>query len=166
MTAVPYGIVVSSSITPPFGGLSSCPGYVTHALLALAPLYSLPEGNFRVRLACFSHAASVRSEPGSNSSLNIVPSRKAWSRPDSIRPCVPANDCSKADHWSRAQNRAWVDRKMILVGREFLRGSPDHGTRLWRAPKLKILLQAVTRILSGCLSQVRHPGIIARRPMP
>jgi hypothetical protein len=36
-------------------------------LLTRAPLYSLPEGNFLARLACVRHAASVRSEPGSNS---------------------------------------------------------------------------------------------------
>ena len=64
-------LVVSSSITPPFGGLSSCLGYVTHALLTLSPRYSYPEGYFRARLAWVSHAASVRSEPGSNPSLEI-----------------------------------------------------------------------------------------------
>jgi hypothetical protein len=36
-------------------------------LLTRAPLYSSPEGDFRVRLACVRHAASVDSEPGSNS---------------------------------------------------------------------------------------------------
>ena len=61
--------VVSSSIAPPFGGLSSCPGYVIHALLTLPPRYLSPEGDVGVRLAWVSHAASVRSEPGSNPSL-------------------------------------------------------------------------------------------------
>ena len=41
-------------------------------LLTRAPLYSLPEGNFRVRLACLRHAASVDSEPGSNSRYKFV----------------------------------------------------------------------------------------------
>ena len=41
-------------------------------LLTRAPLYSLPEGNFRVRLACLRHAASVDSEPGSNSRYNLI----------------------------------------------------------------------------------------------
>ena len=36
-------------------------------LLTRAPLYSVPEGTFLVRLACVKHAASVRSEPESNS---------------------------------------------------------------------------------------------------
>ena len=36
-------------------------------LLTRAPLYSPGRPGFRVRLACVKHAASVRSEPGSNS---------------------------------------------------------------------------------------------------
>ncbi len=42
-------------------------------LLTRAPLYSTPEGVFRVRLACLRHAASVDSEPGSNSRLKVHP---------------------------------------------------------------------------------------------
>ena len=41
-----------------------------HVLLTRTPLYSLPEGSFLVRLACVKRAASVDSEPGSNSRLN------------------------------------------------------------------------------------------------
>ena len=41
-------------------------------LLTRAPLYSGPESPFLVRLACVRHAASVDSEPGSNSRLNPV----------------------------------------------------------------------------------------------
>ncbi len=70
--------------------------HVTHALLALSPLYLLPEGSFRVRLACFSHAASVRSEPGSNSSLVY-----RSTRPEQI-------------------GRVKFDGRMILVGRVYL----------------------------------------------
>ena len=47
--------------------LFPCSGYVTHALLTLAPLTAILLLR-SVRLACLSHAASVRSEPGSNSS--------------------------------------------------------------------------------------------------
>ncbi len=54
-------------ISPPFGELSPAWGQVAHVLLTLAPLYSPPEGSFLVRLACVRRAASVRSEPGSNS---------------------------------------------------------------------------------------------------
>ena len=41
-------------------------------LLTRAPLYLPPEGGFRVRLACLRHAASVDSEPGSNSRYKFV----------------------------------------------------------------------------------------------
>ena len=58
--------VVSSRITTPFEELSASIGYVSYPLLTLTPLYS-PCG-FPVRLACLNPAASVRSEPGSNSS--------------------------------------------------------------------------------------------------
>src|SRR5690606_14269174 len=42
-------------------------GQVSHLVLTSSPLYSSPEGDFRARLACLIHAASVHSEPGSNS---------------------------------------------------------------------------------------------------
>ena len=41
-------------------------------LLTRAPLYLSPEGDFLVRLACLRHAASVDSEPGSNSRYKFV----------------------------------------------------------------------------------------------
>jgi hypothetical protein len=62
--------VVSSCITIPFGKLFTSARYVDEPLLTLTPLYS-PCG-FLVRLACLNPAASVRSEPGSNSSKVFV----------------------------------------------------------------------------------------------
>ncbi len=72
-------LLSTSGITSPFGSLpkqtllSRCPGYVTHALLTLSPLNcsQLPKSS-SVRLACLNHAASVRSEPGSISSIDIL----------------------------------------------------------------------------------------------
>ena len=58
---------VLSGISPAFAGLFQTGRQVVYVLLTRAPLYSHPEGCFRVRLACVKHAASVRSEPGSNS---------------------------------------------------------------------------------------------------
>jgi len=52
--------------------LSRSAGLITYALLTRAPLYLPPEGDFLVRLACVRHAASVCSEPGSNSPLISV----------------------------------------------------------------------------------------------
>ena len=61
-------------ISHPFGRLSPARRQVTHALLTRLPLYSQPEGYFRVRLACIRHAASVDSEPGSNSQVKDIAS--------------------------------------------------------------------------------------------
>ena len=62
--------MVSSRITIPFGKLFASGGYVSYPLLTLTPLYlGYP---FLARLACLSPAASVRSEPGSNSSKVFV----------------------------------------------------------------------------------------------
>ena len=52
--------------------LSPARGQITHVLLTRSPLYLGTEAPFRVRLACLIHAASVRSEPGSNSPLKNV----------------------------------------------------------------------------------------------
>ena len=74
-TSEPFDSVVLSGISPPFEELSRIQRQVAHVLLTRSPLYS-PEG-FLVRLACVRHAASVRSEPGSNSPIDIsVPKGK------------------------------------------------------------------------------------------
>jgi hypothetical protein len=64
---LPIRGVVLSGISATFVELSRIHRQIIHVLLTLAPLYWFPEGNFLVRLACVRHAASVRSEPGSNS---------------------------------------------------------------------------------------------------
>ena len=63
---MPLGITYG--IRPPFGGLSPASGQVAHVLLTRSPL-DLPKQALLslVRLACLIHAASVRSEPESNS---------------------------------------------------------------------------------------------------
>jgi hypothetical protein len=61
--------VVLFGISIPFGMLSPIQGQITHVLLTRSPLYSPSEEGFLVRLACVRHAASVRSEPGSNSPI-------------------------------------------------------------------------------------------------
>ena len=59
-------------ITHRFQWLSRSKGYVGYVLLTLSPLYSSED--FRARLACLIHAASVRSEPGSNPSIEVFES--------------------------------------------------------------------------------------------
>ena len=67
-------IGMSCGISPAFAGLSPFEGQVAHVLRTRAPcarfLYCYRK--LRTRLACVKHAASVRSEPGSNSRLNLV----------------------------------------------------------------------------------------------
>jgi hypothetical protein len=76
LTATPKEIVVLCGISSPFEELFPTRRQVTHVLLTRAPLYSPSCPGFRVRLACVKHAASVRSEPGSNSPRNPVLSNR------------------------------------------------------------------------------------------
>ena len=62
---------VLSGISLLFKRLSQAGRQVVYVLLTRAPLYSPSEEDFLVRLACVKHAASVRSEPGSNSRVEI-----------------------------------------------------------------------------------------------
>ena len=63
---------VVRGISTPCEVLSPNGGHVTHVLLTRAPLYSPPCEGFLARLACVKHAANVRSEPGSNSPVQIL----------------------------------------------------------------------------------------------
>ena len=67
----PYNWWSLSGISCRFQQLSRTRGQIIHALLTRAPLYSGAEAPFRVRLACVKHAASVQSEPESNSPVQI-----------------------------------------------------------------------------------------------
>ncbi len=68
-TPAPEDAVVPSSITTRFQELSQSGGYVNELLLTLPPRYSSED--FHAQLACLNPAASVRSEPGSNSSKKL-----------------------------------------------------------------------------------------------
>ena len=157
-TCVP---VVSSSIRLPFDSLSSCPGYVAHVLRTLSPRYRPSCPGFRARLAWVSHAASVRSEPGSNPSVDYrsVPRQTGTERPalnrlgtrsplpgirqHRPRPCLGAGSMERF-YWRRARR-----------GPARLPPSNRPGGRL----SLKILHSGVgiiTRILSG--SGLRMPA--------
>ena len=64
-----------SGISGRFQPLSRSPGQIVDTLLTLSPLYSQTEVRFLAQLACLSHAASVRSEPGSNPSWFFLTAR-------------------------------------------------------------------------------------------
>jgi hypothetical protein len=65
---------MSCGISSPFDELSPIRGQIAHVLLTRAPcahsLYCYRK--LRTRLACVKHAASVRSEPGSNSRVKLA----------------------------------------------------------------------------------------------
>ena len=61
-----YGVL--AGVSPRY---SPSQGQIDHVLLTLSPLYSPAEAGFPVRLACLNHAANVRSEPGSNPSVEV-----------------------------------------------------------------------------------------------
>ena len=66
--------VVLCGISTTFAVLSPCEGQVAHALLTRPPLSTQSinrsfDHELLARLACVRHAASVRPEPGSNSSV-------------------------------------------------------------------------------------------------
>ena len=63
-----------SGLSSGFPELSPSDRQLGYVLLARPPRYS-PEG-FHVRLACLIHAANVRSEPGSNPSLDVLSERQ------------------------------------------------------------------------------------------
>ncbi len=69
-------------ISPGFPRLFPARGQVSHVLLTRAPLYSRGCPRFLVRLACVRHAASVDSEPGSNSRLkpDVLPTGRSEDR--------------------------------------------------------------------------------------
>ena len=75
-------------ITHRFQRLFRSEGYVGYVLLTLSPLYSSED--FRARLACLIHTASVRSEPGSNPSVDLNWLCSFWS-PN------PTFDCRNSD---------------------------------------------------------------------
>ena len=66
-----FRLMALVGISSGFPELFQTERYVIHVLLTRPPLYSSSEDNFRARLACVRHAASVRSEPGSNSPIKL-----------------------------------------------------------------------------------------------
>ena len=84
-------------ISPPFGGLFPIRGQIAHVLRTRAPCAGLYCYRLRTRLACVKHAASVRSEPGSNSRLKPVAWRKKNSL-DKIQASLPSKIVSRSNY--------------------------------------------------------------------
>ena len=69
--AGPEGPADVCGISNPFGLLSPAEGQIIHVLRTRPPLYYRAEALILVRLACVRPAANVRSEPGSNSPIEL-----------------------------------------------------------------------------------------------
>ena len=100
-------------ISPAFAGLFPIGGQIAHVLRTRAPCTDLYCYRLCTRLACVKHAASVRSEPGSNSRLKPVAWRKKKPGPKSGPACQAkllvaqihsTHSCSKTRMGS---NRFW-----------------------------------------------------------
>jgi hypothetical protein len=104
LTSDPCGPVVSCGISTPLGVLSPARRQVLHALLTRSPLYSRGCPLFRVRLACLIHAASVRSEPGSNSPFSNLLIETASRPPLSWKVLVSTNKPVCAILFSKSEN--------------------------------------------------------------
>ena len=106
---------MSCGISSSFPEVFPTSGQVTHVLLTRPPLDSgsCPPG--LARLACVKHAASVHSEPGSNSPLKSVPSARPFG--------------------TRRQIRAGPEfiRKFLPCGRSALSGQKQQNIDVWHA---------------------------------
>ena len=93
----------SCGISPSFPGLFPTRGWIIHVLLTRPPLYS-PCG-FLVRLACVKRAASVDSEPGSNSHFICLSLTRGTGMGSAYRfPCLGTQDLTKTLHPTRLSN--------------------------------------------------------------
>ena len=121
-------------ISSDFSELSPTLGHVTHPLLTRSPLYSPPEGDFLARLACLNHAASVRSEPGSNPSWFEM--AKGFLR------CPKAAEvtCMFVNKTSLDVSTAFAKRKPLLPKKVAFRRRQDNETgEAFASPRLGII---------------------------
>jgi hypothetical protein len=102
--------VVLSGISPSFDGLSQSPGQVIHVLLTRAPVYSPSCPDFLPRLACLRHAASVRSEPGSNSPCKLILSSR-------VDAATASNGKDRPQLYKNQRNRTGLDPHSIPAAR-------------------------------------------------
>src|SRR5216683_4686820 len=153
-------------ISSPFGELFPIEGQIAHVLRTRAPCAIPYCYGTRTRLACVKHAASVRSEPGSNSRLNLVawrkksrdlhprqPAKRIVDRSNLLRPLALENSngfeqilahrigCQRAKPPCPAERRTYSPWSMPRAGR-----------------KVNTRLTISTAILSGALTACAMVG--------
>ena len=169
-TAAPCDAAVVRGITGRFQPLSPAQGQVVHALLTRLPLGLRPEGRSVVRLACLIHAASVRSEPGSNPSIDLLLSDYVFGKNEPKTNSFLREDVSGVpvrDPWrDRARVEAGLRRLHILTpGNAQLSKNEPHA-RASRAPRVPGLTAPLPRCrhvqgIAPCLVRLhdqRAPG--------
>jgi hypothetical protein len=135
-----FDLSITSGITQSFPWLSPA---LRHVGTYYSPFRRSTRGllHFRARLACFSHAASVQSEPGSNSSIDC---RLTATSPEG----QVADLCQRS--WSPGNHSPPGRRRMVgLIG-----PTPDAGRRLnlpvlSRTPRHAVLADDHDSILVG-----------------
>jgi hypothetical protein len=128
----PVGIGILFGINSPFEELSPVQGQVTHALLTRAPLYFPSCPGFLVRLACVKHAASVRSEPGSNSPVifeNDPYSKEYIDRLRNSNPYSFVKEQTFSNSYMLIQFSLFVKPKNFQKGGKLLKGTMLHITK-------------------------------------
>ena len=132
--------VIVCGISTGFPVLFPTPRQITHVVLTRAPLYSGTEVPFLARLACVRHAASVDSEPGSNSQNNFL-------KVDTKKQLLQLKDSVKSTirHAFRCQRAKALKPQTVLKNLETRR----HSKPLSGAKKARLIL------LGGFLSPPR-----------
>ena len=118
----PCGPRKPSGLSFGFPKLSPSRRQLDYVLLARPPLYS-PCG-FRVRLACLIHAANVRSEPGSNPSLEKSIQLLVASPDPMVLPTKPGGLVPPPQHTASVSGRS-APRMAASRSHAFFRGHPE-----------------------------------------
>ena len=128
-----------SGIIHRFQWLFRSEGYVGYVLLTLSPLY-LSE-DVRARLACLIHAASVRSEPGSNPSVEFV----------LVFLCLGVGATVLADQRARPTSQGLSEITLIFKERQACLPGP----RPWLGPRVQC---SAPRLGGGMIGIGAHPS--------
>ena len=128
-----------SGIIHRFQWLFRSEGYVGYVLLTLSPLY-LSE-DVRARLACLIHAASVRSEPGSNPSVEFV----------LVSLCLGVGATVLANQRARPTSQGLSEITLIFKERQACLPGP----RPWFGPRVQC---SAPRLGGGMIGIGAHPS--------
>ena len=134
-------------------------------LLTRAPLYSPPCGDFRARLACVRHAASVDSEPGSNSQVKMNIPDGAGETPTT----APERTCESWPPWPKTRNRrSYLAYSIQLSNRATCaaRGRPPEWRGLDTRPRPKPVASGPWGPCRRSVARLAPAGTVRPRNLP